>query len=74
MTVENLLDCFKFYPDQITYFDTTNNIQDQIDLFSPPLNKFCGFIEEYGEYEVIDWSVHKFKEIIEIYIKMEENV
>ena len=70
MTVENLLDCFKFYPDQITYFDTTNNIQDQIDLFNPPLDKFCGFIEEYGGYKVIEWSVYKFKEIIEIYIKM----
>ena len=70
MTVENLLDCFKFYPDQITYFDTTNNIQDQIDLYVPPLNKFCRFIEEYGGYDVIEWSTYRFKNDIEVYIKM----
>lgn len=62
MTVRELINHFSFYFDKIVFFDKTNNIQDiakiYIDNFpKKTVKNETEFLDEYGDYKVINWEV-----------------
>lgn len=72
MTVLELFERFWTYFNKITYFDETNNIEDCIEVRDcnndVKTEEYDKFIDQYGSFEVIEWSFDNFNNIIYIYI------
>lgn len=64
MTVEELLDHFEFIPNEISYYDVSENVQDVVrfvmEEFDGDLevdhDLYSDFVYEHGQKEVVTWS------------------
>ena len=67
MTVKELFNHFKEYPARIVCYDAKNNIEDKVLVWDENYIKhpeeYEDFIDEYGEYNVVDWSIYDFSDV-----------
>lgn len=64
MTVNELFDHFTSFPDEITFYDPKENVQDSVHVAlitdegetEYDCDGYCDFLDEYGNRIVEDWN------------------